>query len=560
MSRNRTGALVVLGAALLLGACTRTPSLNALIADSGPERSLVEIDGDGLFGTKVVWDAGLATETELPGGFLGGYMFTVPQGASTGPHPVAVRNGSGTSGTATFTVTAPEPIGGPRVDRVSLLGTSFDGAGNVTPWYYVQGPNIDVGAVVEVDGSDVATVAHRGLQMETYGIDPTVLGYPIDHYLSLIAVGDPGPVGSSVSIRVRNLDGTFSTGVAYALPTDELSVDHDGDDIPTAWELNGYDADGDGVVDVDLEALGAHPGRPDLLVEVDVMTGLTNPPIASVPGTPGTFETCQAMFAAAPILNPIADPGINLILDTSGTVPYSAEVGFAPILPAPAGGTEFSGLKATNFDNGTRDRLFHYCIWADMMPGQFSGVSDVEFGGSESGDDFLVSFDSFPNSYQTRRSQVETFCHELGHDLGQRHGGDTHSRFKPNYWSAMTYNWQLRSGQTNATRRNRVTCTPVYWADPTAVEVNGVPPAVVNAIVDYSHGMGPTLVENNGSLQEGIGVCGFAVDWNNDGDATDTNLSVDADDNGASNETLFDFSNWAAIDFTGPRDDGDVTP
>jgi hypothetical protein len=68
--------------------------------------------------------------------------------------------------------------------------------------------------------------------------------------------------------------------------------------------------------------------------------------------------------------------------------------------------------------------------------------------------------------------------------------------------------------------------------------------------------MGPTLVENNNSLQEATGVCGAAVDWNNDGDVTDTNLSANADDNAVANETLRDFGNWRALRFNGPRADG----
>jgi hypothetical protein len=216
-------------------------------------------------------------------------------------------------------------------------------------------------------------------------------------------------------------------------------------------------------------------------------------------------------------------------------------------------------LKATNFDNANRDRIYHYAIWGNGLVGGYSGVSDVDFSGT-GGDDFLVSFDDFGANHQTLRAQVETLAHEFGHNLGQRHGGDTHSQTKPNYWSVMSYAWQLRSGRTNAQRRARTTCTPIYWADSTAVETNGAPPAAPNAITDYSHGMGPTLVENNNSLDETIGVCGVPVYWNNDLDTTDTNLSLDADDNGSSTDTLNDFSNWRALDYRGPETDGELTP
>ncbi len=551
----RSGGLFTLGTMWLALVGCQPPVLNNLIQNSGPERTVVMVDGSNLLFSTVVWDVGLATETVVPGGFLGGYMFSVPPGASVGAHPVALRNQYGSSATVNFTVTAPVPFGAPRVDHVMLGSTTFSGT-QVTPILYVQGANIDVGAVVQLNGVDVATVAHRALQNEHYGTDPTVMGYPIYHYVSLIALPGAQTAGSTVNLTVRNLDGQVSQAVQYDLPADAASLDSDGDRLLDAWETAGYDADGDGVIDVDLPTLGVHPARPDVLVEVDVMTGLANPPIAAAGGNPGTFDMAQAVFRRAPLLNPGGQEGINLILDTSGTVAFTQTLDFGTVIQGPPGTTDFFTLKNANFNNATRDSIYHYAIWGNALSGNYSGVSDVDFGGSGSGDDFLVSFDDFPASYQTLRSQVETFVHELGHSLGQRHGGDTHSRYKPNYWSVMSYAWQLRSGQTNAWRRGKPTCSPIYWADPAATEVNGAAPATVNGIVDYSHGMGPVVVENNNSLDEPTGVCGIAVYWNGDTDATDIGLSLNADDENGANETLNDVSNWRAIDYGGPASDG----
>jgi hypothetical protein len=534
-----------------------TPKLDSLTAASGPERTVVRVAGTNLFLSSIVWDAGLASERVVPGGFLGAYLFSVPPGASVGAHPVALRYGTRTSNIVNFDVTAPNPFGVPRIDRVSVVGASFS-SGQITPWLYVQGANIDVGAVVQVNGTDVASVAHRALINNLYGVSPAALAYPIYHYLAVIAAPGALTAGDTISVTVRNLDAQVSTAVNYTLPVDAATMDSDGDNLPDTWEINGFDSNGDGTVDIDLKALGADPNRPDIFVEVDVMNGLGNPPIATAGGTPGTFDTVRSMFAAAPILNPTGTDGINIVLDTSGTVAFTATVGFAPIIASPMGTTEFSTLKAANFNDAERGRIYHYAIWGNMMPGGFSGVSDVDFGGTESGDDFLVTFDDFSASFQTLRSQVETFAHELGHGLGQRHGGTTHSQFKPNYPSVMSYAWQLRSGQTNATRRSRTTCTPFYWADSTATEPNGAPPAAISAITDYSEGMLADVVENNASLDETTGVCGLAVFWNGDGDSTDTGLSLDADDNGASNETLRDFGNWRSLNFRGPEQNGDM--
>ncbi len=534
-----------------------TPVLNSLEFAQGPEQSLVRVDGRNLLGTAVVWDIGLATEQPVPGGFLGAYMFSVPPGVTQGSHPVALRNSRGTSATRNYVVTAPQPFGAPRIDRVTLIGSDFSTAGMVNAVLYVQGANFDVGAVVQVQGTDVATASHKGRRTNLYGANPTVLGDPIYHYLSLIALPGPLTAGASIQIGVRNLDGTTSTAFNYNLPASSAQLDSDGDALLDDWEINGYDANNDGTLEVDLPTLGSDPFRADVYVEVDVMQGLANPPIAATATTPGAFQAAQQMFAAAPVLNPFTDAGIRLTIDATGSIANTSTLHFGTIISGNGTSTDFATIRNANF-TAARDDIYHYAIWGDALVGGFSGVSDVDFGGSEVGDDFLVSFDNFSNAFQTLRSQVETFVHELGHNLSLRHGGVTHRQFNPQYWSAMSYTWQLRSGRSNATRRNRVTCAPIYWANAAATEPNGAAPANPNAIVDYSHGMGPIIVENNNSLQEPNGVCGSPVDWNNDGDTTDTNLSVNANDQGGANETLVDVSNWSNLRFNGPADDGDL--
>ena len=44
--------------------------------------------------------------------------------------------------------------------------------------------------------------------------------------------------------------------------------DIDGDGIPNTWEMKGYDADGDGKVDVDYPGMGANPLKKDIFVEM----------------------------------------------------------------------------------------------------------------------------------------------------------------------------------------------------------------------------------------------------------------------------------------------------
>src|SRR5262245_17976514 len=53
----------------------------------------------------------------------------------------------------------------------------------------------------------------------------------------------------------------------------EVGKDSDGDGLLDEWEINGIDMDGDGVIDVDLPAMGANPMHKDLFLELDWVPG-----------------------------------------------------------------------------------------------------------------------------------------------------------------------------------------------------------------------------------------------------------------------------------------------
>jgi hypothetical protein len=548
MKKPSLGLLLLIA----LPACP-PPHITSLDPASGPDRTLVSVSGDVIF-TSLLWDAGTATETTLPGGFLGGYMFSVPPAAAQGGHNIQLIRSGHRSNVVPFNVTPPVPFGAPRLDRVTLIGTSFTTAGKVKTWLIVQGADIDVGAEVLVDGVVQPTVAYRGLHNDLLGIQPATLGYPIYHYLALLAAPGERTLAATIAVSVRNRDGQPSNTLNYVLPASAATLDSDGDDIPDDWELHGYDADGDGVVDVNLPALGADRFRPDLLLEVDVMQGLANSPTAA------TFQAIQDAFAAAPIINPTGTDGIHLILDTTGNVPYWQTIDLTGADNAAGGFANFYTLKTANFDNTHRGRLYYYCIWSNARPGGSSGISDpsqnaagTDFSGP--GDDCIVSFDDFPAAYQTARSGAETLMHELGHDLQQRHGGATHYQYNPAYSSVMSYDWQLRSGRSNAWRQTHPICPPFYYGQTGVTEANGAPPAAVGNVIDYSQGMVASLTEN--ALNEPQGVCNtIAVDWNNNGSATQNGVSVDLDADGAMTHVLVDFPNWARLVFGGPRLNG----
>jgi Tol biopolymer transport system component len=195
----------------------------------------------------------------------------------------------------------------------------------------------------------------------------------------------------------------------------ELSrdLDPDGDAIPTVWEVNGLDVDGDGVVDVDLAAMGADPMRKDLFVEIDCLFSdgnsdgdFNDPEDHNHCPSQDALNDIVKVFANAPLDNPDGSVGIQLHVDigihygagvvtvaggaVAGTYGNLGGVGrggdkipeagnevvvFEPIddyidsddgqeiINANPPFTRFGDLKAVYFDDARRP-VFRYSLWA----------------------------------------------------------------------------------------------------------------------------------------------------------------------------------------------------
>jgi probable HAF family extracellular repeat protein len=308
--------------------------------------------------------------------------------------------------------------------------------------------------------------------------------------------------------------------------------DADKDCICDDWErAGGIDINRDGIIDVQLP--NAQVGRKDIYVEYDAMAGFA--PSADV------LNRVQAAFAAHNI-------GLHFI--------NGGDLGVAPAdWPDPWAG--FDAFKrnyfgtpeeraSPNWENirQAKQRVFRYCVFArSIFGGSISGMGELP------GNDFMVTLGhpdwqaikaKLPAVWNGRRVTWDDFVagtlmHELGHVLGQRHGGGDHLHFKPNYHSVMNYLWQ--------------TPKPGYAG---------------SWLLDYSDSIFNILDENNLSEPDGIG--GHAghrvpiggrggrivnergpVDWNNDGDTNDIGVRFDANGDGAFG-VLRGFDNWANID------------
>ena len=239
------------------------------------------------------------------------------------------------------------------------------------------------------------------------------------------------------SRQTRSLTVSF-TETQQAAP----GADSDGDALPDAWEA-GSAPSGDYE---NLAPLGADPNRKDVFVHADHMVGCEPPP--------GWEQDAIRVFA---------DHGVTLHVDTGptsvnsggrtwGTLSRAGAIPYQQVLPI--WGDTFDRLKDEHFVASDRRRAFHYAVFTDATHDVVRNKTIVGGGQSRGIEaaDFVVGTCQVPPTLQGRidrkRWTTVTFVHELGHNLGLRHGGFDDVIGKPNYHSVMNYFWGWIGGTT----------------------------------------------------------------------------------------------------------------
>jgi hypothetical protein len=248
---------------------------------------------------------------------------------------------------------------------------------------------------------------------------------------------------------VACLSVTLASAAAGTLP------DRDTDGLPDAWERHGVTVDGQFV---DLPEMGADPDHPDLFVHVDWMVDETHDQRPD----PAAIARVVEAFAAAPWQSPTGSVGITLHVDAGPASPMRApDVRWGALSRARAlpwrdnlgsvrdGTYDWSDFQAIKDEPGGftasgRGPVFHYVVFGhyhDRDDARGSGASGVSRG--IGGTDCLVTLGNFTRGVGSVQEQAGTLMHELGHNLGLRHGGDDDTNFKPGYVSVMSYAFQM---------------------------------------------------------------------------------------------------------------------
>jgi hypothetical protein len=294
---------------------------------------------------------------------------------------------------------------------------------------------------------------------------------------------------------------------------------------------------------------GRAAGRQDVWLHYDYMVA---PDGTSLAPDPKGIDLVVQVFKAH---------GIDLHIDPQhAAIPTRAEAVYFDVavspyrapgcLPGNSPPVDFSTLRNQYF-HPISNHEWHYALFVSEICGFVSGVAQLP------GDDFVVAA---PPATQlgdlAPLVDGSLFMHELGHNLGLHHGGNSDVNYKPNYLSVMNY-WFNSGGIP-------------YANSPGSTDIAGYR-------LDYSEQALPTLDENHLDEQRGLGAtgstdisvycdptnwpdCGPApvsgpVDWNQDGviesdvrDDLDYGVCATLpDDMTCGYEQMSGFDDWAEI-------------
>ena len=423
-------------------------------------------------------------------------------------------------------------------------------------------PRIEPGTVAqwvaESDGFATGTEGTVWYRLDTPGSTGLVRLHWDNPFVGSNNFDQSGPEVVSV---VRIGDGSGNDATAHWVVADASTT---GDGLPDSWKTGGATIDpGDGVGPqfVDLPAMGATVGKPDIFVHLDWMEDATHSHRPSA----AAIKLVVDAFRDAPYIARNGAVGINLHVDagptsvmnhatgaTWGALSRAAAVGEVTQLgttSVDASGninydwTDFDKLKnrAGGLTKSGRAPIFRYALAAH----QIGSVGNSGVARSTPGSDFIISLGTF--TAVTDLQTAGTFMHELGHALGLDHGGRDGVNNKPNYLSVMNYLWQfsgVRRGGVFVLDYSRVALAVLKEAGLNETSGLGAGSA--------GYGTARWVPGAGGAPGSFVQVANAAgpIDWNVDGAPTNANVAFDINGDGMQTD-LQPCNDWQILKLRG---------
>jgi len=345
-----------------------------------------------------------------------------------------------------------------------------------------------------------------------------VVNYDVILFISAVSLIIFSFTPSSFGAHVHHEnDETYVESPVYLDPNTSIILtptctDSDGDKLCNTWELSsGLTIPYSGITYVyGCGTYGPDPVCPrtnsrDIYVEIDYMKAHA-PDGAALQGVIGSFSQ---------------NGGITLHLQVDQEIKDSSGDGYhKPTINTPIDSqtnTEFDTIKKGNFGElsyitadmvapyneylTSKRQAFHYAMFIHSQTDTgISGKAELK------GNDLIVSLGSFTNEVGSTNQQAGTFMHELGHNLGLKHGGQDDTNCKPNYLSVMNHAYQFSA-------------TPNYARNPSTTPTILTPLNETQNLMEGSGigagGQGQTVVWSGGTFS--VPPTNPAIDWNGGG-------------------------------------------
>lgn len=347
------------------------------------------------------------------------------------------------------------------------------------------------------------------------------------------------------TIMISMISSMVSTPI-FAACTNWLNLpDNDCDQLADTWEQSGYDVNSDGTIDLNLPALGANPNHKDIFMEIDYMQ-------YHAPRS-GVVSSVVASFANAPVSNPDNSNGINLRVIVSEQIPHQNSIQMW---------TAFDTLKDTYFGTSAeranpntmlaKDNIYHYALFVHQYNGlSSSGVAELP------GDDLVVSLGApgwgtyNGHTVGSVDQQQGTLMHELGHNLGLRHGGNVDENCKPNYLSVMSYSRQFSDYVSNRPLDYSRSAL-AQLNEPSLSEPAGVSPESAPS------GMSTVYGPNSALVSLPLSSATNPINWDRDTNPSETGIAANINNLGtgtgcssATNGLIYGYNDWGNLKYWG---------